>query len=181
MLVDPRSIARFVGPKMKRWWHIKTGMLERLAFIVAIVGFPLLLLSTGAVLYQFIEVRHIASSQNHIQLSILFFRDANTAIIDAIEVNAIDGKSKILKKHGGVFSNTRLDSYLGNFDTVDQAYKEGLLTEDELCRSFSYYVTATVKNEEVKQYMAENPDYFDGIKDLKAVVDKSKKKSCHSL
>jgi hypothetical protein len=50
-----------------------------------------------------------------------------------------------------------------------------------MCRSFSYYVTATTKNEEVKQYMAKNPDYFDGIKELKAVVDKSKKKSCHSL
>lgn len=166
---------------MKRWWRFKTDTLERLAFIVAIVGFPLLLVSTCAVLYQFIEVRHIASSQNHIQLSILFFRDANTAIIDAIEINAIDGKKQILKEHGGEFGNTQLDNYLGNFDIVDQVYKEGLLTEDEMCRSFSYYVTATTKNEEVKQYMTKNPDYFDGIKELKAVVDKSKKKSCHSL
>lgn len=166
---------------MKRGWHFKTDTLERLAFIVAIVGFPLLLLSTCAVLYQFIEVRHIASSQNHIQLSILFFRDANTAIIDAIELNAIDGKRKILREHGGEFSNTRLDNYLGNFDTVDQVYKEGLLTEDEVCRSFSYYVTATIKNEEVKQYIADNPDYFDGIRDLKSLVDKSKNKNCHAL
>jgi len=50
-----------------------------------------------------------------------------------------------------------------------------------MCRSFSYYVTATLKNEEVKKYMADNPSYFDGIKDLKTAVEKSKKKNCHSL
>jgi len=169
------------GSRLKGWWRFRNETLERAAFIVAIVGFPLLVISTCAVLYQFIEVRHIASSQNHILLSNLFFRDANTAVIDAIEINAIDGKKQILRKHGGEYTDTRLDNYLGDFDIIDQVYKEGLLTEDELCRSFSYYVTATLKNEEVKQYMAKNPDYFDGIKELKAVVDKSKKKSCHSL
>jgi hypothetical protein len=100
----------------KRWWQqLKRDTLERVAFIVAIVGFPLLLISTGAVLYQFIEVRHIASAQNHILLSTLFFRDANTEIIDAIEMNAVDENTQILKDHGGKYSNTRLDNYLGDF------------------------------------------------------------------
>jgi len=166
---------------MKRWWHFRREALERVAFIVAIVGFPLLLVSTCAVLYQFIEVRQIASAQNNILLSVLFFRDANTAIIDAIEFNAIDGKKQILKDHGGEYSNTRLDNYLGDFDIVDQVYREGLLTEDQMCRTFSYYVTATIKNEEVKKYMADNPDYFDGIKNLKSAIEKSKKKTCHLL
>gem|GEM_PF-2074308 len=167
--------------RLKGWWRFRNEALERVAFIVAIVGFPLLVISTGAVLYQFIEVRHIASSQNYILLSNLFLRDANIAIIDAIEINAIDGKRQILREHGGENTNTRLDNYLGDFDTIDQVYKEGLLTEDQMCRSFSYYVTATLKNEEVKKYMADNPSYFDGIKDLKAAVEKSKKKNCHSL
>lgn len=164
---------------MKRWWHFRREALERVAFIVAIVGFPLLLISTGAVLYQFIEVRQIASSQNNILLSVLFFRDANTAIIDAIEINAVDGKKQILKRHGGEYSDTRLDNYLGDFDIVDQVYREGLLTEDQMCRTFSYYVAATTKNEEVKKYLADNPDYFAGIKDLKSTIDKSRRKSCH--
>ena len=87
--------------RLNGWWHAKNETLERVAFIVAIVGFPLLVISTCAVLYQFIEVRHIASSQNHILLSNLFFRDANTAIFDAIETDSIDGKKQILRKHGG--------------------------------------------------------------------------------
>jgi hypothetical protein len=165
---------------MKRWWHFRRDALERVAFIVAIVGFPLLFISTGAVLYQFIEVRLIASSQNNILLSVLFFRDANTAIIDAIEINAVDGEKQILKRHGGEYSDTRLDNYLGDFDIVDQVYREGLLTEDQMCRTFAYYVTATTKNEEVNKYLADNPDYFAGIKDLKSTIDKSKRKSCHS-
>lgn len=57
----------------KKRWHFSRDQLERVAFMVAIVGFPLLLISTCAVLYQFIEVRHIASSQNNILLSNLFF------------------------------------------------------------------------------------------------------------
>ena len=145
------------------------------------IWLPLLLISTCAVLYQFIEVRHIASSQNNILLSNLFFRNANTEIIDAIEVNAIDGKTQVLKEHGGEFSKTRLDNYLGDFDTIDQVYKEGLLTEVEMCRSFSYYVRATLKNDEINNYMAANPDYFDGIKELAAAVANSKLKTCHSL
>ncbi len=169
------------GARLKGWWRFRNETLERVAFIVAIVGFPLLVISTGAVLYQFIEVRHIASSQNYILLSNLFFRDANTAIIDAIEVNAIDGNTQILRDHGGNNSNTRLDDYLGDFDTIDQVYRDGLLTEDQMCRSFSYYVTATLKNDEIKKYMADNPTYFDGIKNLNAAVEKSKKKNCHSL
>jgi hypothetical protein len=166
---------------VEKRWHIKREALERIAFIVAIVGFPLLLISTCAVLYQFIEVRHIASSQNTILLSQLFFRDANTAIIDAIEVNAIDGKKQILREHGGQFSDTRLDNYLGDFDIIDQVYKQGLLAEDEMCRAFSYYVTVTLKNDEVKAYMTANPTYFGGIKELKVAVEKSKMKNCHSL
>ena len=166
----------------KRWWQrIKRDALERIAFIVAIVGFPLLLISTGAVLYQFVEVRHIASSQNHIQLSILFFRNANTEIMDAIERNAIDGKTQVLEDHGGKYSNTRLDNYLGDFDIVDQVYREGLLTEDEMCRTFSYYVTTALKNEEIRKYIANNPAYFDGIQDLDAAIARSKSKNCRPL
>jgi hypothetical protein len=167
----------------RRWWwqRLKRDTLERVAFFVAIVGFPLLLISTGAVLYQFVEVRHIASSQNHIQLSILFFRNANTEIIDAIEISAIDGKTQILQDHGGKYTNTRLDNYLGDFDIVDQVYRERLLTEDEMCRTFSYYVIATLKNEEIKRYMANNLTYFDGIRDLETAVEKSKSKNCRAL
>ena len=113
--------------RLKGWWRFRNETLERVAFIVAIVGFPLLVISTCAVLYQFIEVRHIASSQNYILLSNLFFRDANIAIIDAIEINAIDGKKQILREHGGENTNTRLDNYLGDLIPLTKCTKRGCL------------------------------------------------------
>jgi hypothetical protein len=94
-------------------------------------------------------------------------------------MNAIDQKTQILKEHGGEFNNTQLDNYLGDFETIDQVYGEGLLTEDQLCMSFSYYVTATAKNEEVQKYMADNPGFFSGLKKLRVVVTNSKNKNCH--
>jgi hypothetical protein len=101
----------------------------------------------------------------------MFLRDANTGIINAIEKR----NGKILTEH----TTTQLDNYLGDFETIDQAYREGLLTPDELCTSFSYYVTATSKNEEVQKYMAENSEFFGGLKDLEAVVKHSTNKNCH--
>jgi hypothetical protein len=77
---------------------------------LSIVGLPLLLLSTYLVYQQLVDVRRIAASQNNIQLTMLFLRDSNTAIVKTIEANAADGKTQILKKNGGEFSSTQLDN-----------------------------------------------------------------------
>lgn len=156
---------------MKESRQFKAETLERIAYIVAIIGFPLLLLSTIGVFYQLTEIRRVAASQNNIALSTMFLRDANTGIINAIEKK--DGK--ILEQ----YTTTQLDNYLGDFETIDQVYREGLLTEDELCTSFSYYVTATTQSEEVQKYVIANPGFFGGLKDLEAVVKNSTNKNCH--
>ncbi len=159
---------------MKKSQHFKTETLERIAYIVAIVGFPLLLLSTIGVFYQLTEIKRIASSQNNIALSTMFLRDANAGIINAIKKKG----GEILIEHGGQYTTTQLDNYLGDFETIDQVYREGLLTEDELCTSFSYYVTATTKNEKVQKYLIENPEFFSGLKHLEAMVKNSTNKNC---
>jgi hypothetical protein len=163
---------------MKKLRHIKKDTLERVALLVTIVGFPLLIISTIGVFYQLVVVEQIASSSNNIALSAMFFRDSNIAIISAIESNDPDHKTQILKENNGTFASTQLDAYLGDFETIDQAYVEGLLTEDELCTSFSYYVTATAKSEEVQNYLADNPEFFGGLKRLQVVVTNSKRKEC---
>jgi hypothetical protein len=71
-----------------------------------------------------------------------------------------------------------LDNYLGDFETINQVYQDRLLTEDQLCVSFSYYVTITAKNAEIQKY-AENYDFFGGLQDLTSAVTKSTDKNCH--
>lgn len=159
---------------MKKWWHCDTEKLERVSYFVTIVGFPLLVISTFVVLYQIIEVRRIASSQNNIALNAAFFNETNNGII-----NAIENKRPILKEHKGKYTATQLDNYLGYFETIDQAYSEELLTEAELCTSFSYYVIATSKNKEVREYMEKNPSFFGGFPDLTSTIAKSKNSDCH--
>jgi hypothetical protein len=159
---------------MKKQRRIKTETLERIAYIFAIVGFPLLLLSTLGVLYQLLVVTRIASSQNNIALNTMFFHsDSNNGIIDAIE----NGKD-ILKKNHGEFNNTQLDNYLGDFDTIYQAYAEGLLSPDELCTSFSHYITTANENKEVAEYIKENTKFFGGIILLKDIVAKIPNENC---
>jgi hypothetical protein len=164
---------------MKKLRHIKKDTLERIALLVTIVGFPLVLISTLGVFYQLREVEKIAASSNNIALSTLFFRDSNFAIINAIESSTADHKTPILKDAGGDSNIAQLDGYLGDFETIEQAYSEGLLTDDELCRSFSYYVTATANNEEVQKYLVANPSFFDGLKRLQIAVTNTKNKECH--
>jgi hypothetical protein len=72
-----------------------------------------------------------------------------------------------------------LDKYLGDFDTIDEVYRDGLITEGQLCRSFFYYVVTTMRNERVAQYLKKNPNYFGGIQDLSEVMARSKKRDCH--
>jgi hypothetical protein len=120
----------------------------------------------------------VVSSQNNIALSTLFFNDVNTGIIDALETGG-----PILSIHEGKYTNAQLDNYLGDFETIDSAHSEGLLSEDEFCVSFSYYVTLTSQNPEVKAYLASNREqdtgFFGGLSDLVNVVAKSKNVNCH--
>ena len=93
--------------------------------------------------YELWDIERIAKSQNNIALSQTFFGDPNLGIIEAIE-----SKKPILKSNGGQFSNTQMDKYLGDLETVYDTYEEGLLSEEELCGSFSAYAQEAEDNSE---------------------------------
>jgi hypothetical protein len=120
------------------------------------------------------ELKQIASSQNNIALNGEFFKSSNTGIISAIENN-----QPILTENGGKYTDAQLDNYLGDFDTIDQVYSEGLLTQDQLCSSFSYYVASTSENKEVQKYMIANPDFNSQFTDLVNIVASSTDPNCH--
>ncbi len=144
-------------------------VLDVLALIVTVLAFPV-------IAFQIVEVKQIARSQNNILLSTMFFHDpTNLGIITAIE-----NKRPILKTSGGEgeFTSTQLDSYLGDLETVYDVYDEGLLSEDELCGSFSAYVQEAEANTEVQEYLTKNSHYFSGLPKLFDIVDHSKNENC---
>lgn len=155
-------------------------VLEKCAAIITILGFPILIVSTLFAYKQISELRIVVSSQNNIALNTLVFSSDNVGII-----NAIQNSKPILTEHGGKFTDAQLDNYLGVFDTIQNAYEEHLLTENELCVSFSYYIIETPKNIEIKKYISEqrssNQDFFISLtRDLQDAVVKSKNPNCRS-
>jgi hypothetical protein len=155
--------------------------LERATALVTVIGFPLLLASLfyayrqdGLIITSVDNLQKIARSQNNIALSQMFFGNpVNLGIIEAIE-----SKKPILKSNGGEFSNTQMDKFLGDLETVYDTSEEELLSEDELCGSFSAYVQEAEGNSEVQNYLKENSNFFTGLPKLFDKVDHSKNQYC---
>ena len=155
--------------------------LEKAAALVTVIGFPLLLVSLffafhqdGLIITSISQLQKIARSQNNIALSQMFFGNpANLGIIEAIET-----KKPILKDNGGQFSNTQMDKYLGDLETVYDTFEEGLLSEEELCGSFSAYAQGAEDNSEVQKYLKDNSNFFSGLPKLFAKVDNSSDENC---
>jgi|SRR5580704_3277782 hypothetical protein len=151
------------------------------AALVTIVGFPLLLVSLwfgyrveALISEQLGEIKKIAQSENSILLNTMVFNDRSNAGI----INAIQNNKPILVENAGSYSDVDLDKYLGVFDTIELVYRDGFLSDDHLCDSFSYYIEDANKNSEVKNYLAKNPNFFGGIRNLLTVVHNSKSKYC---
>ena len=106
--------------------------------------------------------------------------DPKTPAPDLGIIEAIESKEPILKSKEGKFSSTEMDKYLGDLETGWDVYEEKLLSEDELCGSFSPYAQEAGANSEVQQYLKENSDFFDGLPKLFTEVDRlgSKIESC---
>src|SRR5215472_899541 len=130
--------------QMRRIRQISTETLGRWAYVATIVGVPLLFAALLLGYCQMRDANKAARLTNFVTLTNEFFNPANTAIISTIE----DGKP-ILTENKGKFTDAQLDNYLGEFDTIERAYSEGLLSEEHLCISFSYYTDITNKNKEV--------------------------------
>jgi hypothetical protein len=118
-------------------------------------------------------------NQSNISLNSLFFNAINTQIINAIESGGL-----ILVENGGHFTDAQLDNYLGEFDTIESAYKKGLLSEFDLCDSFSYYLQITNRNSEIQRYIAEeqkqDPGFFVSFQDLVKIAANSKNENCRN-
>jgi hypothetical protein len=160
--------------KLEKWAVIA-------AALVTIIGFPLLFVSLWfahrvdvIISQQLGEIKKIAQSENSIALNTMLFNDPSSAGI----INAIQNNKPILVENGGSHSNVDLDKYLGAFDTVALVYRDGFLSDDHLCSSFSYYVDEASKNSEVQKYLAEYPNFFVGLRSLIPVIKNNKSTYC---
>ena len=151
------------------------------AALVTIIGFPLLLVSLwfahrvdDVISEQLREIKRIAQSENSVGLNTMLFNDpSNAGIISTIENN-----KPILIENGGVYSNVALDKYLGALDTIAQVYRDGFLSDDHLCRSFSFYIEEADKNSEVQNYLAKYPNFFHGFRELLPAIKTSQSSYC---
>jgi hypothetical protein len=162
-----------------RWGRISSDQLERAAHVATIIGVPLVLLTVLFGYFQILDGNRAARLTNFITLTARFFNPTNTEIIDAIE------NWKLILVPKGKFTEAQLDTYLADFDTIDEVYKEHLLSEAQLC-TFSYYIILTATNKEISNYIAKirraqatgSKPFFLGYYRLVERVGKSKLPDC---
>ena len=162
-----------------RWGGIRSDQLERAAHAATIIGVPLVFLTILLGYFQILESNRAARLTNFITLASRVFNPANTQIIDAIE------NWKPILAPEGKFTEAELDNYLTDFETIDEVYEEGLLSEAQLC-TFSYYITITKSNREISDYVkkirqaqsASSKPFFIGYYRLIELVEKSRLPDC---
>jgi hypothetical protein len=162
-----------------RWRGISSEQLERAAHAATVIGVPLVFLTVLFGYFQILDGNRAARLTNFITLTIRFFDPANTEIIDAVE------NWRPILAPGGKFTEAQLDNYLADFDAIDEVYEEDLLTEPQLCM-FSYYITITAANKEIRAYIAKvrrlqsagSKPFFIGYYKLVELVGKSRLPDC---
>ena len=162
-----------------RWSGISSDQLNRAAHVATIIGVPLLFLAVLFGYFQILEGNRAARLTNFITLTTRFFNPTNTEIIGALE----NWKPILVPK--GQFTEAQLDNYLIDFDTIYEVYKEGLLSEPQLCM-LSYYITLTATNKEISEYMAKvrralipgSKPFFGGYYNLAELVGQNRLPDC---
>ncbi|HUC01363.1 MAG TPA: hypothetical protein VMA75_00460 [Candidatus Paceibacterota bacterium] len=160
--------------------------LEKAAAVITIIGFPVIAVSMLFGFYQLkaasdqlTAIQKVTASQNNIALNAEFFNDPTNIGI----INDLYNNTPILVEHGGQYSDAQLDKYLGDFDTISDAYDEGFLSEADLCDSFSYYIAATMQNKEIQKYMTaeakQDSSFYGGLPELSSDVTNSTDTDCH--
>jgi len=151
------------------------------AALVTIIGFPLLFISLWyahrldvKISQQLGEITKIAQSENSIALNTMPLNDSSNAGI----IHAIQNNKPVLVENGGSYSEVELDKFLGAFDTIALVHRDGFLSDDHLCSSFAFYIEEANKNSDVKKYLAEYPNFFNGIRGLLPVINNSKSSYC---
>ena len=132
------------------------------------------------VVFQMYDAQQTMRLQTALSLNSEFFNNANNLRV----ISAIEGGGPLLKENnkGGVLSETQIDHYIGEYETIDEAYRGHALTEDMLCDFFSDYVLETYDHPELRAYVAMSkkmdPLYFEGLDHLYQVVKASKDPRC---
>jgi hypothetical protein len=105
------------------------------------------------------------------QLTEDFNRDISNGTNTAI-ISAIDESRPIRKEKGGNFTDFQLDNYLGVYEIMDGAYANKIISKDDFCAQFEFYISGANQNQEVNNYINEQrkiykqPGIFGGFKDL---------------
>jgi hypothetical protein len=162
-----------------RWGRISSDQLQRAAHAATMIGVPLVFLTVLFGYFQLLDSNRAERLTNFITLTAQFFNPANTEIIDALE------NVKPILQPNGQFTEAQVDSYLTYFDTIDEAYQEGLLSKAQLCM-FSYYIALTATNYEILRYIAKirraqpagSRPFFIGFDRLGALIWKRKLPDC---
>lgn len=142
---------------------------------IAALIVPVLVISAVISFRQIYELRIAVVSGGDAALNNEFFNETNAGIVHALELD-----KPILIEHRGSFSDAQLDNYLNDFNDMDAAYHDGVLTENDLCLSYSYYVYISASNPEINSYISsQGSDFYEGLSDLNSVVSASKDKDCH--
>jgi hypothetical protein len=93
-------------------------------------------------------------------------------------VDALDSEptTPILRKSGGRFTVERLGDYLGEYETLDDFYRDGLITCRMMYTEFSYDLEKAYQNKDVMAEVAEerknDPTVWQGFLDLGGKFDK---------
>lgn len=149
---------------------------RRLIFLtwILIIFTVVLVVMTG---FLIVDGRKSVSTQNNIALTGQFFNSMNTKIIAAIE-----NGNPILTENHGQFTDAQLDNYLGDLDTIQASYDNGLLGVSDLCDSFSYYIKKTNQDKEIQNYIAGQqklyPGTFTSLGYLAKIVASSSNPNC---
>jgi hypothetical protein len=81
-------------------------------------------------------------------------------------------------KTAGATRTRHWTKFLGAFDTIALVYRDGFLSDDHLCSSFAFYIEEANKNAEIKKYLAQYPNFFDGVRSLLPVINNGKSSYC---
>jgi hypothetical protein len=119
--------------------------------------------------YQLRELRLQNSADLSLRLNHELDSRINLRLEDALDS---DPATPILKEHGGKFTDEQLDGYLGEYETLDDLYRNGLITCRMMYNEFSYDIETAYKNRDVMAHVAEvqkeesDPTIWQGFLDL---------------
>ncbi len=147
--------------------------------LVRIGDFVLSLVQTVAIIVALMfSVQGFKASQAQMSAETMIkFDDRLNSPTDRKIWIAIAHDRPILKENKGKFSTDDLDDFLGDLQTLADAYELKVIDLDTTCAEFSDQVYKTLKDPEIAAYLAkvrrEDDMYFRGIEDLKDAFDKS--------